>query len=79
VAALIPIINKWIKDPKSLTDKTNNKVNDIYNDIIAMIIGLYGKPNIAYNKKRGLRMQRLKRRGFLGPIGDIINKLAYMA
>ncbi|KAH7255976.1 meiotically up-regulated gene family-domain-containing protein [Fusarium tricinctum] len=79
VAALIPIINKWIEDPESLTDETNNKVDDTHDDIIAVIVGLGGKPGIACNKKRRLGMRRLKRRGLLGPIGDVINKLACMA
>ncbi|ENH74226.1 hypothetical protein FOC1_g10001866 [Fusarium oxysporum f. sp. cubense race 1] len=79
VAALIPIINKWAEDPKSLTDETNKKVEDTHDDIIAVIVGLGGKPDIACNKKRGLGMRRLKRRGLLGPIGDVINKLACMA
>ncbi|WZH40824.1 meiotically up-regulated gene family-domain-containing protein [Fusarium acuminatum] len=79
VAALIPIINKWIEDPESLTDETNNKVDDTHDDIIAVIVGLGGKPDIACNKKRRLGMRRLKRRGLLGPIGDVINKLACMA
>ncbi|GKU10624.1 unnamed protein product [Fusarium langsethiae] len=35
VAALIPIINKWAEDPKSLTDATNKKVEDTHDDIIA--------------------------------------------
>ncbi|EGU85296.1 hypothetical protein FOXB_04189, partial [Fusarium oxysporum f. sp. conglutinans Fo5176] len=79
VAALIPIINKWAEDPKSLTDETNKKVEDTHDDIIAVIVGLGGKPDVACNKKRGLGMRRLKRRGLLGPIGDVINKLACMA
>ncbi|KAH7459244.1 hypothetical protein FOMA001_g20190 [Fusarium oxysporum f. sp. matthiolae] len=79
VAALIPIINKWAEDPKSLTDETNKKVEDTHDDIIAVIVGLGGKPDNACNKKRGLGMRRLKRRGLLGPIGDVINKLACMA
>ncbi|RKK24173.1 hypothetical protein BFJ66_g17197, partial [Fusarium oxysporum f. sp. cepae] len=79
VAALIPIINKWVEDPKSLTDETNKKVEDTHDDIIAVIVGLGGKPDVACNKKRGLGMRRLKRRGLLGPIGDVINKLACMA
>ncbi|KAH7460521.1 hypothetical protein FOMA001_g19562 [Fusarium oxysporum f. sp. matthiolae] len=79
VAALIPIINKWAEDPRSLTDETNTKVEDTHDDIIAVIVGLGGKPDVACNKKRGLGMRRLKRRGLLGPIGDVINKLACMA
>ncbi|GKU08628.1 unnamed protein product [Fusarium langsethiae] len=79
VAALIPIINKWAEDPKSLTDETNKKVEDTHDDIIAVIVGLDGKPDVACNKNRGLGMRRLKRRGLLGPIGDVINKLACMA
>jgi hypothetical protein len=79
VAALIPIINKWTEDPESLTDETNKKVEDTHDDIIAVIVGLGGKPDIACNKKRGLGMRRLKRRGLLGPIGDVISKLACMA
>ncbi|KAJ4263313.1 hypothetical protein NW762_006131 [Fusarium torreyae] len=42
VAALIPIINKWAEDPESLTDETNKKVEDIHDDIIAVIVGLGG-------------------------------------
>ncbi|KAI7760733.1 hypothetical protein LZL87_007945 [Fusarium oxysporum] len=69
VAALIPIINKWTEDPESLTDETNKEVEDTHDDIIAVIVSLGGKPDVGCNKKRGL----------LGPIGDIINKLACMA
>jgi hypothetical protein len=69
VAALIPIINKWADDPESLTDETNKEVEDTHDDIVAVIVGLGGKPDVACNKKRGL----------LGPIGDVINKLACMA
>ncbi|KAF4964903.1 hypothetical protein FSARC_7248, partial [Fusarium sarcochroum] len=69
VAALVPIINKWTDDPESLTDETNKEVEDTHDDIIAVIVGLGGKPDVACNKKRGL----------LGPIGDVINKLACMA
>ncbi|KAM0227734.1 hypothetical protein ACHAPO_011302 [Fusarium lateritium] len=79
VAALIPIINKWTEDPESLTDETNKEVEDTHDDIIAVIVGLGGKPDVGCNKKRGLEMRRLKRRGLLGPIGDVINKLACMA
>ncbi|KAF4333315.1 hypothetical protein FBEOM_12869 [Fusarium beomiforme] len=69
VAALIPVINKWTEDPESLTDETNKQVEDTHDDIIAVIVSLGGKPDVGCNKKRGL----------LGPIGDIINKLACMA
>ncbi|CAF3535155.1 unnamed protein product [Fusarium graminearum] len=69
VAALIPIINKWTDDPESLTDETNKQVEDTHDDIIAAIVFLGGKPDVGCNKKRGL----------LGPIGDVINKLACMA
>ncbi|KAM0342923.1 hypothetical protein ACHAPU_009041 [Fusarium lateritium] len=69
VAVLIPIINKWANDPESLTDETNKEVEDTHDDIVAVIVGLGGKPNVACSKKRGL----------LGPIGDVINKLACMA
>ncbi|KIL83907.1 hypothetical protein FAVG1_12884 [Fusarium avenaceum] len=79
VAALIPIINKWIEDPESLTDETNSKVDDTHDDIIAVIVGLGGKSDIVCNKRRGFGMRRLKRRGLLGSIGDVINKLACMA
>ncbi|OBS20020.1 hypothetical protein FPOA_11741 [Fusarium poae] len=79
VAVLIPIINKWAEDPDSLTDETNKKVEDTHGDIIAVVVGLGGKPDVACNKKRGLGMRRLKGRGLLGPIGDVINKLACMA
>ncbi|KAG5787654.1 hypothetical protein H9Q69_013279 [Fusarium xylarioides] len=69
VAALIPIINKWTEDPES-TDDTNKEVEDTCDDIIAVIVSLGGKPDVGCNNKK---------RGLLGPIGDIINKLACMA
>jgi hypothetical protein len=69
VAALIPIINKWKDDPESLKDETNKEVEDTHDDIIAVIVLLGGKPDVGCSGKRGL----------LGPIGDIINKLACMA
>ncbi|KAL9563853.1 hypothetical protein ACKAV7_012025 [Fusarium commune] len=68
VAALIPIINKWTEDPESLTDDTNKEVEGTHDDIIAVIVLLSGKPDVGCNKQ-----------GVLGPIGDIINKLACMA
>ncbi|KAF5696408.1 hypothetical protein FMUND_15699, partial [Fusarium mundagurra] len=79
VAALIPIINKWTKDPKSRIDETNKKVENTRDDIIAVIVDLGGKPDVPCNKRRGLRMRRLKKRGLVGPIGDVIKKLACMA
>ncbi|KAH6953375.1 hypothetical protein DER45DRAFT_598058 [Fusarium avenaceum] len=70
VAALIPVINKWKDDPESLKDQTNKEVEDTRDDIIAVIVLLGGKPDVGCsNKKRGL----------LGAIGDVINKLACMA
>ncbi|KAF5247456.1 hypothetical protein FANTH_6364 [Fusarium anthophilum] len=79
VDALIPIINRWTKDPKSLIDETNKKVENTHDDIIAVIVGLGGKPDVPCNKRRGLRMRRLEKRGLVGPIGDVIKKLACMA
>jgi hypothetical protein len=70
VAALIPVINKWKDDPESLKDQTNKEVEDTRDDIIAVIVLLGGKPDVGcVTKKRGL----------LGAIGDVINKLACMA
>ncbi|SPJ78516.1 uncharacterized protein FTOL_06905 [Fusarium torulosum] len=69
VAALIPVINKWKDDPESLKEQTNKEVEDTHDDIIAVIVLLGGKPDVGCSGKRGL----------LGPIGDIINKLACMA
>ncbi|GKU11722.1 unnamed protein product, partial [Fusarium langsethiae] len=69
-ASLIPVIDKWKEDPESLKDETNKEVEDTHDDIIAVIVALGGSPDVGCsNKKRGL----------LGPIGDIINKLACMA
>jgi hypothetical protein len=70
IASLIPVIDKWKEDPESLKDETNKEVEDTHDDIIAVIVALGGSPDVGCsNKKRGL----------LGPIGDIINKLACMA
>ncbi|OBS28289.1 hypothetical protein FPOA_02230 [Fusarium poae] len=70
IASLIPVIDKWKEDPESLKDQTNKEVEDTHDDIIAVIVALGGSPDVGCsNKKRGL----------LGPIGDIINKLACMA
>ncbi|RGP73578.1 hypothetical protein FLONG3_6315 [Fusarium longipes] len=70
VAALIPIIDKWKEDPESLKDETNKEVEDTHDDIIAVIVALGGSPDVGCSTKK---------RGLLGPIGDIINKLACMA
>ncbi|KAH7004289.1 hypothetical protein EDB82DRAFT_571302 [Fusarium venenatum] len=70
IASLIPVIDKWKEDPESLKDQTNKEVEDTHDDIIAVIVALGGSPDVGCsNKKRGL----------LGPIGDVINKLACMA
>jgi hypothetical protein len=70
IASLIPVIDKWKEDPESLKDETNKEVEDTHDDIIAVIVALGGKPDVGCASKK---------RGLLGPIGDIINKLACMA
>ncbi|KAM0268171.1 hypothetical protein ACHAPA_005253 [Fusarium lateritium] len=70
VAALIPIINQWKDNPESLKDETNKEVEDTRDNIIAVIVSLGGKPDVGCATKK---------RGLLGAVGDVINKLACMA
>ncbi|KAF4972987.1 hypothetical protein FZEAL_9447 [Fusarium zealandicum] len=67
VAGLIPIINLWKDDPVNLKDETLNKVDEVKDHVVAVIKGLGGNINQGCNSKR--------KRGLLGPIGDIINSL----
>ncbi|KAF5002477.1 hypothetical protein FGRMN_302 [Fusarium graminum] len=70
VAALIPIINQWTNEPDNRKDETKKEVEKTRDDVIGVIVALGGKPDVGCsNKKRGL----------LGPFGDIINKLACTA
>jgi hypothetical protein len=68
---LIPILNQWKDDPEALKDETNKQVEDTHDDIIAVIVLLGGKPDVGCASK--------KKRGLLGPIGDVINNLACLA
>ncbi|KAF5664464.1 hypothetical protein FHETE_7055 [Fusarium heterosporum] len=70
VAALIPIINQWTNEPDSRKDETSKKVEKTRDDVIGVIVALGGKPDVGCSTKK---------RGLLGPIGDIINKLACTA
>ncbi|RSL70883.1 hypothetical protein CEP53_001765 [Fusarium sp. AF-6] len=71
ILGLIPIIDSWKDDPENLKDETKDKVDDVHDDIIAVIVGLGGDPNQDCAGKR--------KRGLLGPIGDIINSLVCIA
>ncbi|KAF9771263.1 hypothetical protein IL306_011103, partial [Fusarium sp. DS 682] len=73
VAALMPIINQWKDNPEGLKEETYKSIEETRDNIIAVIAGLGGSPNV------GCAGKKIKRRGFLGPIGDIINTLACMA
>ncbi|KAF4468285.1 hypothetical protein FALBO_4823 [Fusarium albosuccineum] len=42
---LIPIIDSWKEDPENLKDETKDKVDDVHDDIVAVIVGLGGDPN----------------------------------
>ncbi|RSM10884.1 hypothetical protein CDV31_007012 [Fusarium ambrosium] len=71
ILGLIPIIDSWKEDPENLKDETKDKVDDVHDDIIAVIVSLGGDPNQDCAGKR--------KRGLLGPIGDIINSLVCIA
>ncbi|KAJ3460654.1 hypothetical protein MRS44_011521 [Fusarium solani] len=71
ILGLLPIIDSWKDDPENLKDETKDKVDDVHDDIIAVIVSLGGDPNQDCAGKR--------KRGLLGPIGDIINSLVCIA
>ncbi|KAF4342832.1 hypothetical protein FBEOM_3241 [Fusarium beomiforme] len=71
VSKLIPIINEWVKEPEKLKDQTDHQVKETRDEIVSVIVGLGGKPDAPCVGQ--------KKRGLLGPIGNIISSLACLA